>query len=236
MTVADVAPSERRVMGMGRTRVYLEVGQKRAFACALDWPGWCRSGKGEEAALAALAAYLPRYTPVAGRAGLSLPATAGEDFEVVERLPGTRGLTDFGSPGEIATGDDAPLAADEAGRLAALVAAAWATLDDVAAHAPAELRKGPRGGGRDRDKMLDHVLGGETAYARKIGVRHRQPAHDDRAAIAALRAAILDVLGRPSDGQPPVPKGWPPRYAARRIAWHVLDHAWEMEDRGQPAR
>ena len=33
------------------------------------------------------------------------------------------------------------------------------------------------------------------------------------------------------DGSVPVPKGWPHRYAARRIAWHVLDHAWEMEDR-----
>ncbi|HEX5501067.1 MAG TPA: hypothetical protein VFW96_00510 [Thermomicrobiales bacterium] len=217
------------------TPVYLEVGQKRVFACALDWPGWCRSGKGEDAALAALAAYLPRYAPVAERAGLSLPATAGEDFAIIERLPGTRGLTDFGAPGQIATSDAEPLTATEAGRLAALAAAAWATLDAVGAGAPAELRKGPRGGGRDRDKLLDHVLGAEAAYARKLGVRQRQPAHDDPAAIAALRAAILEVLGRPSDGAPPVPKGWPPRYAARRIAWHVLDHAWEMEDRSEPA-
>jgi hypothetical protein len=26
---------------------------------------------------------------------------------------------------------------------------------------------------------------------------------------------------------------WPPAYAARRIAWHALDHAWEIEDRSE---
>lgn len=35
-------------------------------------------------------------------------------------------------------------------------------------------------------------------------------------------------------GAPVVEKGWPPRYAARRIAWHVLDHAWQIEDRSGP--
>jgi hypothetical protein len=29
--------------------------------------------------------------------------------------------------------------------------------------------------------------------------------------------------------------GRPPRYAIRRIAWHVLDHAWEIEDKSDPA-
>jgi hypothetical protein len=84
--------------------------------------------------------------------------------------------------------------------------------------------------------VIDHVLGAEASYARKLGVKRRQPARDDAPAIAALRDAIVAVLGAPSDGTPLVPKGWPPRYAARRIAWHVLDHAWEMEDRSEPAR
>jgi hypothetical protein len=83
---------------------------------------------------------------------------------------------------------------------------------------------------------MDHVLGAEVAYARKLGVKHRQPARDDAPAIAALRDDIVTALRAPSDGTPLVPKGWPPRYAARRIAWHVLDHAWEMEDRSTPAR
>lgn len=79
--------------------------------------------------------------------------------------------------------------------------------------------------------MIDHVLGAEAAYGRKIGVKHKPPALDDVDAIEALRADLIAVLAAPSDGSAPVTKGWPARYAARRIAWHVLDHAWEMEDR-----
>jgi hypothetical protein len=106
----------------------------------------------------------------------------------------------------------------------------------MAAAAPAELRKGPRGGGRDRDKMFAHVLDAEfEAYARKIGLRIHTPAIDDRAGIDAGRQAILDVLRRPFDGNPPEAKNWLPRYTARRIAWHALDHAWEMEDRSATA-
>jgi hypothetical protein len=104
-------------------------------------------------------------------------------------------------------------------------------LDNVAKTSPAELRKGPRGGGRDRDKMLQHVISAEAAYARKIGVKHKEPALGDAAAIRALRDDIVAVLRAARSGDPLRDNGWPARYAARRIAWHVLDHAWEMEDR-----
>jgi hypothetical protein len=212
------------------TAVYLEIGKKRVFACALDWSGWARSGRDEEQALAALADYLPRFAPVAKRAGIVLPSGAADKFRVVERLPGNA-TTDFGAPGQVASADAEPTDKATGEQMAALLTAAWKTLDLVAAKSPAELRKGPRGGGRDRDKMIDHVIGAEAAYARKIGVRHRQPAMDDDKAIAAMREDILAVIREPSDGKPPVPNGWPVRYAARRIAWHVLDHAWEMQDR-----
>jgi hypothetical protein len=218
------------------TTVYLEVGQKRVFACALEWPGWCRSGPTEGRALDALAAYAARYAVVALEAGIDFPGTRRNGFHVVERLPGSAGYTDFGVPGAVATHDREPLMRQEAERQAALVRAAWVIFDRIAAAAPAELRKGPRGGGRDRDQVIDHVLGAEASYARKLGVKRRQPARDDAPAIAALRDAIVTVLRAPWDGAPLVPKGWPPRYAARRIAWHVLDHAWEMADRSEPAR
>ena len=216
-------------MAAQATRVYLEIGTKKVFASAADWPGWCRSGKGDEGALEALASYLPRYAEVAAEAGLTLPAGSGGTFEIVERLPGDM-TTDFGAPGAVADAEREPLSVADADRLATLVAAAWAVLDRVVAATPAELRKGPRGGGRDRDKMVDHVLGAESAYARKIGARHRQPALDDSAAIAAMRGDIVASL-RSSPGATSPDKGWPPAYAARRIAWHVLDHAWEMQDR-----
>jgi hypothetical protein len=215
-------------------RVYLELGAKRVFACAADFPGWCRSGRTEEAALEALAEYRQRYRPVVAAAGLDLPpADDVHDFDIVERVPGTS-TTDFGAPDAIPDLDRAPMDAAEARRHRDLVRAAWAAFDRAAEAAPAELRKGPRGGGRNRDKMIAHVVEAERAYARKIGVRHPPLRPADLTSVAALRADILAVLGAPSSGEPSEPKGWPNRYAARRIAWHALDHAWEMADRATP--
>jgi hypothetical protein len=215
--------------------VYIEAGDKKVFACSIDFPGWCRSAKAEELALEALAAYAPRYAEVAELAKVAFPALAkaGERFQVVERVKG-KGATDFGIPHEIPKADAEPLTARQAARQVELMRAAWALLDKVAKASPAELRKGPRGGGRDRDKMLDHVLGAEAAYARQVGVKHPQPELGDTKAIKALRDDLAEALGGASDGSRPTPKGWPPRYAIRRITWHVLDHVWEMQDRATP--
>lgn len=172
---------------------------------------------------------------MAEQAGVSFPSTVA--FDVVERVPGGP-TTAFAAPecrrpfpqitAEVERAKVTPAAARR------LVTAAWATFDEVAAASPAELRKGPRGGGRDRDKLIDHVIGAETVYARKLGVKLKQPAIDDIAAIEQLREAIGAVVGAPSDGSPVVPNGWTARYAARRIAWHVLERAWEMQDRAEP--
>jgi hypothetical protein len=216
------------------TPVCLEIGQRRVFASALEWPGWCRSAKSEEEALGALADYAARYKPAAERAGVWFPARAANAFDVVERLKGGV-TTDFGAPEATARAEKEPTTAAEAKRLAALVTGAWTVFDEVAAAAPAELRKGPRGGGRDRDKMISHVLDAEAAYARKLGLKFKPPDLRDLTAIEEIREAIATILATPSDGKPLVPKGWTVRYAARRIAWHVLDHAWEMTDRAEPA-
>lgn len=215
------------------TSFYVESGRTRTFACAYDWPGWCRSGKDEASALAALAAYAPRYAAVAKQARVPFAFPAEGAPRVVERLAGSAS-TDFGVPGAVAKRDTTPLAAAEGQRLASLVQAAWAVYDHILAGAPAELRKGPRGGGRDRDKIADHILDAEGAYVAKLGLRLKAPARTDSRAITAFRAAIIDALRQPSNGKPLVEKGWPQRYAARRIAWHALDHAWEMEDRSEP--
>jgi len=217
---------------VGPVPVVLEVGKRRTFATAVDWPGWCRPGKGDEAAVEALAEYADRYRAVALRAGARIPQWSGE-LDVVERVDGNA-TTDFGAPGVVSSHDRQGLTRGEAGRFARLVEAAWATLDDVAARAPAHLRKGPRGGGRDRDAVVEHVVAADAAYARKLGLPLRAPAPSERAAVAEFRAAVVDRLSRPSDGSPPVLRGWPPRYAAHRFAWHALDHAWEIEDRSEP--
>ena len=189
--------------------MYLEVGDKRAFAIAADWPGWARSGKTEEAALAALAAYAPRYAKV-----VKLPKEA-TNFEVVERIKGNA-TTDFGAPGVQAIADARPLTPAQTRRMLELLEACWKYLDQVKAKVPQELRKGPRGGGRDRDKMYAHVVDAELAYAGAVGVKMKE----------LDRKALLEALRHPVPGAK-----WPAPFAIRRIAWHALDHAWEMEDR-----
>jgi len=219
-------------------RVGLEVVERRVFASALDWPGWSRSGRDEASALAALAAAGARYAAVAGAAGAGAAGAAPDPgsiafTEIVERLPGTA-TTAFGAPDAVFALDRRPVDAVEAERLAALVAASWEALDVAVASAPAVLRKGPRGGGRDRDAIVAHCVGADAAYARRVGLRVREPYAADRAAVAAVRVALLEILRLPSDGSPLGGRRWPARYAARRIAWHALDHAWEIEDRASP--
>ena len=217
-------------MSSGKTLVFLERSPKKTFAGALDWPGWCRAGKTAELALVALAEYAPRYARVATQAGEPFEPQAGSVFDLVDDVEGDA-TTAFGAPGQVVPADRRPLSAEDAERLARLVAAAWAVFDAIVAGAPATLRKGPRGGGRDRDKIVEHVIGAETSYASVIGIKQRQPDPGDRAAIDALRGAMLDRLSQPSDGAPLAGRRWPARYAARRIAWHALDHAWEMQDK-----
>ncbi len=210
------------------THVYLEVGKSRAFACAADWPGWARSGRDEKSALEALADAAPRYSLVAKAARIAFAPGAG--FDVVEHLPGSA-TTDFGAPGAIAKAESKRLTKKEAGRLSALVSASWTVLDKVVENAPPSLRKGPRGGGRDRDAIVEHVLGAETMYARKLGLRLKQPDAGDGAALREHRNAIVAGLRAGTKGV--TVNGWPARYAARRIAWHAVDHAWEIEDRSR---
>ncbi len=218
---------------MVRLDIGEEIGDKKAFAWAIDWPGWCRSGKDRDLAIEALLAARSRYAKVARGAGLDLPTVDVDDLKFIESVGGGGG-TEFGVPSTITKLDRRRVTKADAERLASLVDAAWVIFDRVAERSPAELRKGPRGGGRDRDKMIGHVIEADHAYAREIGVRPPEPSLADRATVEAERAAMLAVLRQLSDGSPLADRKWPPRYAARRIAWHALDHAWEMEDRSHP--
>jgi hypothetical protein len=210
--------------------VYLEIGEKRVFASALEWPGWTRSARDEQRALETLAAYAPRYASVPKIARVEFAIDAKPSFKVVERVKGNA-TTDYGAPGIHASSDARSLTPGEAERICGLLAAAWRVFDAAVAKAPAELRKGPRGGGRDRDKIADHIIDAESAYTSKLGLKLKTPRRDDKSAVQATRKAILDAI-RASAGTPQTrEKRWPPRYVARRMAWHLLDHAWEIEDR-----
>jgi hypothetical protein len=219
--------------------VYLEKGRRRVFAGAHEWPGWCRSGRDEEAALATMVAAAPRYARALGRkvAGFEPPADPTA-LEVVERLPGDA-TTDFGAPGQAPSIDDAPLDDAETERLATILSACWSTFDRTARKATgARLTRGPRGGGRELPAIVDHVRDAEGAYLTGLG---GDAGRVTEATMAAIRRAFLEALRiRAGGGDPPKPRRsgrlWSPRYAVRRSAWHALDHAWEIEDRSAADR
>ncbi|HLH63234.1 MAG TPA: hypothetical protein VKV20_16250 [Ktedonobacteraceae bacterium] len=209
------------------TDIYLELAPKKAIAWSLEWPGWCRIRPNENAAIQALIDTAPRYRRIAQRAGLDF---APGDLLVVERLQGDSN-TAWGVPSVLAPTETSPIDVATAQRNVALLRAAWDILEEVVATSPAELRKGPRGGGRDRDEIRQHVIEAERMYARKIGVRHKPFAMNDKDLLTAMREEIATTLSQPSTGEPLVPGGWNAGYAVRRMAWHVVDHIWEIEDR-----
>jgi hypothetical protein len=221
-----------------QVEVYLEVGKQRTIAVVPAWPGWCRSGRDEAAALQALVAYGPRYALALKDTQLNFQAPATvQTLAVVERLPGDA-VTDYGVPHRTLPEDDLPVGEAELGRMHTLLQACWSAFDDaVQAAGGKALRKGPRGGGRDLLKIAGHVRDAENSYLGSLGGKIKPgPADEPGPAQAAIRQAILTTLAASVQGEIPArgPRGglrWTPRFFIRRLAWHDLDHAWEIQDR-----
>ena len=218
---------------MGETmRVMLETGPKgkRVVAVAPDWPGLERGAKTEEAAIERLLAYVPRYAAAVKPAGLEAGPAHITGVDVVERYPGT-GSTDFwGISFGFSSFDKQAMSAEEMARELALMRACWAFFDEVRGRVSAELRRGPRGGGRDRDRVARHVIANELDWGKGLGL----PALDYEGltddGLKARREAYCDAIrARHAEGQ--AARSWPLRYLIRHTAYHTLDHAWEMEDR-----
>src|SRR5690606_18112569 len=156
-----------------RLRVVIETGPKgkKVVAVAPDWPGLTRGSTDEAGALGQLRAYIPRYAPVAALAGLAAEFAGISGYEVVERYTGT-GSTDFwGISFGNSSFDLQAMSSAELERELALLRACWSFFDDVRSRVSAELRKGPRGGGRDRDQIVRHVLSSELDWSKRVVVR-----------------------------------------------------------------
>jgi predicted RNase H-like HicB family nuclease len=218
--------------------VYLEVGAKRVFAGAVEWPGWCRAAKTEDDALQALVDYAARYAKALGSASRGVPKPkAVSDLQVVERVKGDA-TTDFGAPGQSPKADARPLDAAELKRQIKLWTACRSAFVAAAAAAKGKtLAKGPRGGGRDLDAIVAHVFDADGSYLRLIGGKFTLPeGQTPSKAMPAQADAIVEALTASAHGEPPeyprrVDRYWTARYVVRRSAWHALDHAWEIEDR-----
>jgi hypothetical protein len=206
--------------------------KKRTVACAFDWSGWDRSSKTEEDALRVLESYRPRYAKVAALAGLSDEFSAAGELAVVERVEGI-GMTDYyGLSGRSAGPEQGQMTEPECERKVALLRASWTYFDDVAACVSPDLQKGPRGGGRHRDEIIRHVNGTELVeYGKKVGVRSSPDAWRDPDELRAHRGAFSAAIRETNARGAAAGSWWTVQYLIRRCAWHMLDHAWEMEDR-----
>ena len=216
-------------------RVVVQHGprDKKVAAFAIDWPGWSRGARTGPEAVEVLAAYRDRYRPVAALAGLGDEFDAAGDLELVEDHVGV-GATDVRGldVAPTAVGQE-PMEADELERKISLLEASWRYFDDVAARVSAEMQKGPRGGGRNRDEIVRHALGWERAdLAKRVGVvvdpivpptPDGFSSHRDEF-VAALRT--YNAEGRMARG-----RNWTIGLLIRHTAYHALDHAWEMEDK-----
>jgi hypothetical protein len=217
--------------------VYLEQGEKRTFAGALDWPGWSRKGRNESEALAALLEYGSRYGAILSgtRLGFVAPKELSQ-LTVVERLIGNA-TTDFGAPGVPPTADrERGCDAATLRRFEKILTAGWQAFDHAVESARGKtLATGPRGGGRSLDAIVSHVVDADAGYLSGVGWKAPKPT-EPGARLAETRKAILAAVKASAAGEIP-PKGprggerWTARYFVRRVAWHVIAHVWEIERR-----
>jgi len=213
-------------------RVILEVGKKRkVVAGAMDWPGLDRWGTSEDGALAKLSSYLPRYAGVAERAGLASSYTRSHDLEVVERVPGSSS-TDFWGIAHVPSQVEREVLSEaDLERRLNLLSACWGYFDDLATRASHELRPGPRSAGRTRDQIIRHVyLNEPEQFSRKVEVRTPLDIVATPDGLATHRLEYLDAI-RAYNAEAKPARTWPIQFLVRRTAHHVMDHAWEMEDR-----
>jgi hypothetical protein len=221
--------------------IYIERGKRWSYAVALEWPGWARHARGDGDPVAELIAVGPRYQAALAMRDLSFePPADASGVEVVEILEGDSG-TEWGIPSIVPAADHRPLGDAETERLLSILEATWLAFDHAVEAAEGhELRKGPRGGGRDLQALVQHCLESDLSYLQRLGSRPpKGPEGDWKALEAAIRARALEALrdraaGRPVRDPNRIRKLWTPRFYVRYVAWHQLVHAWEIEDRKLP--
>jgi hypothetical protein len=202
-------------------------------AFGIDWPGWSRGAKSAELAVETLETYRERYRPVAGLAGMAGEFDAAGPLEIVEDKVGTPSTDFWGISFSPSATEQDPMDETELERKIVILRACWAYFDGVAARVSPEMRKGPRGGGRDRNKIVRHTIRTESEdFAKQVGLRIPEEAaltpdgllQHRETYIAAMRAYNAGEVTRRM-------RSWTLAFLVRHSAYHTLDHAWEMEDK-----
>ena len=216
-------------------RTVIERGpkDKRSVAFSIDWPGWSRGAKTAELALETLEAYRDRYRHIATLAGMAPEFDSAGRLKVVEDKVGT-GSTDFwGISFSPSTREQRRMRETELERGIVLLQACWAFFDRVAARVSPEMRKGPRGGGRDRDRIIRHTIRVESEdFAKQVGLRVEEEAALTPAGLRRHRKAYVAAMRSYNAGEVSRRmRTWTLPFLIRHSAFHTLDHAWEMEDK-----
>lgn len=205
---------------------------KKAVAFAVDWPGWSRGAKSPERALALLESYRERYRPVAVGARMSDDFDAAGPLKVAEDEVGT-GSTDFWGISFSPSGvEHEPMDATEIDRKIRLLRACWGFFDLAAARVSAQMRKGPRGGGRDRDQIIGHTIRTESEdFAKRLGLRIPEGGALTPKALRDYRDTYVAAMRAYNAGEGKRMRSWNLPFLIRHSAFHVMDHAWEMQDK-----
>ena len=216
-------------------RTVIEHGpkDKRSVAFSIDWPGWSRGARSAELALATLEEYRPRYRPIASLAGLSAEFDAAGPLEIIEDKVGT-GSTDFwGISFSPSATEHGPMSEAELERGVTLLRACWTFFDGVAERVSPEMRKGPRGGGRDRNRIIRHTIRTESEdFAKQVGLRIPEEAALTPEGLRQHRTAYIAAMRDYNAGKVERRmRSWTLPFLIRHSAFHTLDHAWEMEDK-----
>jgi hypothetical protein len=220
-------------------RTVIEHGtkDKRSVAFSLDWPGWSRGAKTAELAVETLESYRDRYRPIAKLAGLSKEFDAAGPLKIVEDRVGT-GSTDFwGISFSPSSTEQGPMSKAEFDRAIKLLRAAWAFFDGIAARVSPEMRKGPRGGGRDRDRIVSHTIRQESeSFATGVGLRIPEGGALTPEGLPQYRKDYVEAMRAYNAGEGKRMRSWTLPFLIRHSAFHTLDHAWEMEDKDLSAK
>ena len=215
----------------------LETGPKgkRVVAVAPDWPGLERGAKTEQAAIERLRSYVPRYATVTKLAGMEAAFAASPVVDVVEHYPGIGGTDFWGISFAFSSIDHQVMSGEALEYELTLMRACWTFFDAVRARVSAEMQRGPRGGGRDRDHIVRHIFANEQDWAKGLGVHTPDGAMLTGEGLKAHRDAYCHAI-RDYHAQGKLAGKWPLRYLIRHTAFHTLDHAWEMEDKDLTAK
>src|SRR4051812_23132998 len=207
-------------------RTVIERGPKakRSVAFGLDWPGWSRGAKSAELAVETLESYRGRYRPVTDLAGMAPEFDAAGPLEIIEDRVGP-GSTDFwGISFAASSTEHGPMDNADFDRAITLLRASWSFFDSVAARVSPEMRKGPRGGGRDRDRIISHVIITESqGFANGVGLRIPDGAALIPEGLAQYREDYIAAMRAYNAGEVKRRmRSWTLPFLIRHSAFHTL--------------